>query len=242
MDQKRSMKFDGFSEKALDFLVNVKMNNSKEWFETHRHEYNDYLLKPFQNLVYDLSQYVIDIDPSFEVTPSVNRTISRIYRDTRFSSDKSLYKNNMWITFKKVRKEWRGAPAFFFEIFPESYRFGMGYYSASRESMYIFRKMIDEKPEEFMKAISFYRKQNVFVIEGEMYKKSLAGNKASSFKEWYDRKNLYLVHNSNETKRLFSPLLVEELVNGFKMLEPIYHYLCKVEAKRLENNSWNILR
>ncbi len=58
-----------------------------------------------------------------KVSPQINRTISRIYRDTRFSKDKSPYKTTMWVTFKRPVKEWQNAPAYFFEITLESYRY-----------------------------------------------------------------------------------------------------------------------
>jgi hypothetical protein len=52
-------------------------------------------------LVGALGEFMLSIDPWFEVTPAVDRTISRIYCDTRFAKDKSPYKTTMWITFKR---------------------------------------------------------------------------------------------------------------------------------------------
>ncbi|MEW6457318.1 MAG: DUF2461 family protein [Acidobacteriota bacterium] len=74
-----------------------------------------------------------------------------------------------WIVFKRPNKDWKDAPAYFFEISPDSYRYGMGFYSASPDTMDRFREMIDKKPKEFLKAISFYAKQQIFVVEGEMH-------------------------------------------------------------------------
>ncbi len=91
---------------------------------------------------------MLTIDPSFGIRPAVDKTISRIYRDTRFSKDKSLFKSTMWLTFKRPRKDWKDAPAYFLEISPDSYRYGMGYYSVSSDTMYKFREMIDKKPKE----------------------------------------------------------------------------------------------
>lgn len=228
--------FKGFSPEALNYLTAVKLNNSKEWFETHRTDYNELILTPFKSLVSDLSDYILAIDYLFEVTPAVNKTISRIFRDTRFSKDKSLYRNTMWLTFKRAKKEWRDAPAFFFEISPSSYRYGMGYYSASRESMDTFRQTIDENPKDFTKATAFFTKQDVFQIEGDEYKKSLAPDKPAELRKWYDRKNLYLVHNSTQLERLFTKDIAGDLVAGFNMLSPIYQYLCMVEARKAQNS------
>ncbi|MDA8210412.1 MAG: DUF2461 domain-containing protein [Clostridia bacterium] len=89
--------FKGFSKSTLDFLKNLKANNNKVWFETHKQDYQEYLLKPLKDLVMDLSSFMLSIDPYLETKPAVNKTISRIYRDTRFSKDKSPYKSTMWI-------------------------------------------------------------------------------------------------------------------------------------------------
>ncbi len=157
--------FTGFSPRTLNFLKDLKSNNSKAWFEAHKKDYQSYLPDPLRNLVRYLSKFMLAIDPYLMTIPAINKTISRIYRDTRFSKDKSLFKNVMWITFKRTCKDWKDAPAYFFEISPDFYRYGMGFYSASKSTMDRFREMIDEKPEEFLQVISFYSKQRIFVLE-----------------------------------------------------------------------------
>jgi uncharacterized protein (TIGR02453 family) len=232
MNKNNVSKFEGFSPESLTFLNDVRVNNSKEWFESHRDDYNKYLLKPFQNLVIDLSEQILSIDDLIDVAPVINKTISRIFRDIRFSKDKSLYKNTMFLTFKRGKKEWRDAPAFFFEISPQSYRYGMGYYSASKESMDVFRKMIDENQKSFEKAISFFDKQNVFTIEGEEYKRILDSTKPTNINKWYNRKSIHLVHNNVEVERLFTKDILKDLTTAFNMLKPIYDYLCSVEVRK----------
>ncbi len=224
--------FNGFSPETLDFLRSLQANNNKTWFEAHKPDYQERLLKPLQDLVLDLSGFMLAIDPYFEVTPAVGKTISRIYRDTRFSKDKSPYKSTMWITFKRPNKDWQDMPAYFFEICPDSYRFGMGFYSASRDTMDRFRAMIDGKPQEFFKAISFYPKQQVFVVEGEKYKRRLDESKPEEILNWYQRKNLYLVCNRRIDNRLFSRELLDDLISGFGLIAPFYHYLWKTKVER----------
>ncbi|MCL4515334.1 MAG: DUF2461 domain-containing protein [Firmicutes bacterium] len=229
MINSKEARFEGFSAKTLDFLRNLKANNSKAWFEAHKDEYQEWLLRPLQSLVLDLSGFMLGIDHYFEVTPAVGRTISRIYRDTRFSKDKSPYKSTMWITFKRASKDWQDLPAYFFEICPDSYRFGMGFYSASRETMDRFRAMIDGEPKEFLKAIAFYPGQQVFVVEGEKYKRKLDESKPEEILDWYQRKNLYLVCNRRIDNRLFSRELLDDLFHGFGLIAPFYRYLWKTK-------------
>ena len=87
------------------------------------------------------------IDPEIEVAPG--RAVSRVFRDTRFSKDKSPYKTSHWITFKRPRKNWQNFPAFFFEISPDTYRYGMGFFSADRATMDRFREGLETNPSVF---------------------------------------------------------------------------------------------
>ncbi|MOA07005.1 hypothetical protein D3C78_1266780 [compost metagenome] len=108
----------------------------------------------------------------------------------------------------------------------------MGYYSATRESMDIFRGMIEEDTPRFLEIISFYENQDIYVIEGDKYKRPVNPSISPELRQWYDRKNIYLIHNQADVKKLFSQNIVAEVLNGFKLLEPIYHYLCEVEERK----------
>ena len=159
MTSKEHGRFQGFAPETFEFLRNLKANNNKTWFEAHRQAYQEYLLQPLRDLVVEMGGFMLTIDPYFEVRPAINKTISRIHRDLRFSRDKSPYKSTMWITFKRPWKDWKEAPAYFFELSSDSYRYGMGFYSASKNTMDRLREQIDRKPQEFLEAITFYPKQ-----------------------------------------------------------------------------------
>jgi len=222
-------KFNGFSPKTLKFLRVLKANNNKNWFEAHRSDYNEFVLQPLRDLVMDLGDFMLDIDSRFEITPAVNKTISRIYRDTRFSKDKSPFRSTVWFTFKNRSKDWTTLVCgYFFELSVNSYRYGMGFYNAAPAIMSRFREMIDENPKEFLKAISFLSKQHSFVLEGEKYKRIIDKSKPEKIQDWYQRKNMYLVCNRKIDDTLFSSKLVDDLAYGFGLIAPFYHYLQKI--------------
>jgi uncharacterized protein (TIGR02453 family) len=226
----KEQRFDGFSQETLKFLSGLRENNNKEWFETHKQEYQKYLLDPLQNLTMDLSEDMLAIDHLLVVG---SKAISRIYRDVRFSGNKSHYKTTMWVTLRRARQDWTDAPAYFFEIAPSSYRYGMGFYSASPGTMRKFREAIDEAPEEFREVTSFFSKQRIFGIEGEKYKKIFDETKPKEIQDWYQRRNLYLVCNRQIDGDFFSVKLVDNLLSGFKMVSPFYHYLLKLNSHEL---------
>lgn len=216
----------GFSIETVKFLYELKENNNKQWFDENRDRYRKVLLEPMQQLTLVLGPHMLSIDPLLEINP--RRAISRINRDVRFSRDKSPYRPNMWIAFKRIYQDWKAEPVYFFEIFPDYYRYGMGFYSIPRETLHKLRDMIDEHSKEFKRIHDLYKNQSTFTIEGEKYKRIINPDLPADLNEWYQRKEIYLTCNRDIDKRLYSPELAEDLISGFKLLEPIYRFFLKL--------------
>ncbi|HPD48551.1 MAG TPA: DUF2461 domain-containing protein [Anaerohalosphaeraceae bacterium] len=218
--------FTGFERRTFRFLKDLGENNNKRWFDAHRKDYEEYLLAPLRALVTDLADFMLDIDLSFEVAPSVNRTISRIYRDTRFSSDKSPFRNNAWIVFKRPGKDWSSRSiGYFLEINATWYRYGLGFYDAAADIMAQFRRQIDEDPQGFLDAIAWFEGQDVFELEGETYKRLRGVDKPEPLHTWYNYKSFYLSCNRKIDKAILSEKLVDDLMYGFGMTAPLYRYM-----------------
>jgi len=216
--------FQGFSVATINFLKDLTVNNNKVWFEANKADYKQYLLEPMQALVTDLGPFMLSIDPLFEINP--RKAISRINRDLRFSHDKSPYRTNMWLSFKRIYLDWKTEPTYFFEIFPDFYRYGMGFYNMPREAMNKLREMIVQQDARFKKIHSLYKKQDTFGIEGEKYKKILNKDLPEALNEWYQMKEIYFICNKNIDMEcgLFSSELLNELMDGFRLLEPFYKF------------------
>lgn len=232
MTNEPQRQFQGFSPQAFRFLKDIRIHNNKAWFEAHRRDYEQYLLQPLRDLVTDLGDFMLGIDLSFEVAPAVNKTISRIYRDTRFSKDKSPFRDCMWITFKRSGKDWaRWNVGYFLEINATWYRYGLGFYDAAPDIMAQFRAQLDTEPEKFLKAIDFLGKQDIFTLEGERYKRPQGQDKPEPIRTWYAHKSFYLCCNRKLDKAIRSPQLVDDLTAGFAQTAPLYHYLLETIAR-----------
>ncbi|MBE0536117.1 MAG: DUF2461 domain-containing protein [Phycisphaerae bacterium] len=218
--------FAGFSRKAFRFLKDLGANNDKRWFAAHRGEYETYLLAPLRALVTDMADFMLDIDLSLEVAPAVNKTISRIHRDTRFSNDKSPFRDRMWVVFKRPGKDWSSRSiGYFLEINSTWYRYGLGFYDAAADIMTRFRSQIDEDPEAFLKAVAWFEGQDVFELEGEAYKRHKGPDKPEPLRTWYNYKSFYLTCNRKIDEAILSERLVDDLMEGFGMTAPLYRYL-----------------
>ena len=103
-----------FTKQAVEFLMENKFHDSKDWFRQHREQYDRLVLDPMRALVAEIAPAMLDIDGRLIAEPKVGRSISRIYRDTRFSKDKSTFRDVVWCVFLREKKLYEGPPAFYF--------------------------------------------------------------------------------------------------------------------------------
>lgn len=223
-----------FSQKTLDFLTENRFRDDKTWFEEHRKEYNNFVLNPMKELVIALAPTVYEIDDSLICEPKMNGSISRIYRDTRFSLDKSLFRDVQWCSFIRQKGLYHGWPAFFFELSPYGMRYGCGYYEASPKTMECVRKLILAKDASFRKALKSYKGQKDFVLDGAKYKRSRYPEQPEELKNWLDRKSLCMIHSNDNFELLFSETLAETVAEAFLSLKPFYDLLIKAEMMKDE--------
>jgi len=216
-----------FSRETIDFLVENRLHNEKIWFEAHKEQYHNFVIAPLLSLAGDLSSVLLDIDDKLICSPTVGGSVSRIWRDTRFSKDKSLFRDTMWCMF--VREKNMGLPEFFFVISPERFFYGCGYYSAGPASMESIRRLILSGDNDFTTALSTYENQEIFQLEGDMYRKSRYADTPEYLRNWLDRKTLCFLSKSNEFDLLYSDKLPATVADGYKILAPIYHFLIKAE-------------
>ena len=219
------MNFKGFEEKGIQFLKNLAVNNNKEWFEQNRDVYEKYLLVPMRQLVTDLQLLLKSVDAEIETTPAINKTISKIYRDTRFSADKLPFRTEQWMSFKRPMKIWGNVPEFYFYFTPEKYGYGMGFYSATPQNMEKIRESITSYPDRFKRIIDAYNTQNVFILGGENYKRPFPNSLPEEFQEWFRKKSLYLGCEKEIDKAFYSIQLKDILEKAFADNSTLYRFL-----------------
>ena len=81
--------FQGFPEGTIAFLGAISVNNSREWFEAHRADYEHYYLEPALAFVEALGPRLQQISETVQYEPRINGSLFRIQRDVRFSKDKT---------------------------------------------------------------------------------------------------------------------------------------------------------
>ncbi|NPA59312.1 MAG: DUF2461 domain-containing protein [Epsilonproteobacteria bacterium] len=77
------MEFKGFSKKTLSFLDSIRKHNDKEWFEENKDTYVKLILEPSRAFVEEFGEHLMALEPTINFSPKVNKSLFRIYRDTR---------------------------------------------------------------------------------------------------------------------------------------------------------------
>lgn len=208
------------SRKALEFLAELGGNNEKAWFEPRKDEYRRLLREPLRDLVAALVPAMQEIDPAFDLDPR-GGAISRIHRDTRFSRDKSPYRVNQWIAFKIKGEGWPERPAFFMEIGPAGWRYGLGFYAASPTTMKAIRARMLARLPDFQRAIP-----PGFTLEGEEYARpKVPDGLPPEAAEWWRRKNAYYVVNRAVDDGLTAVDMPKVLAAEFGKAAAMYAFL-----------------
>jgi len=226
-----------FSAKTLDFLFENKVHDSKDWFTEHKQQYQELVFEPLRDLVEALAPHMLKIDDKLTVEPRVSRTICRIRRDTRFTHDKSIYRANMWIIFKRGKMYGSEVPGIYFDISGAGFSYGCGFYSACAEYMQTMRELILAGSPAFKKADRAFRKQDIFHMDGDLYKRSKFADQTEELRQWLDRKGISFNADSKDFDLLFSDKLSYKLIQDFAVMKPLYDFLLFVSEERIAKNS-----
>ena len=223
--------FQGYTQETVDFMWGIRFNNEREWFLAHKEDYQKHLLEPTRALgeqVYEGLRGMLPHEPLL-------LKVSRIYRDARRLHGRGPYKDHLWFCVRTGDKDWTGRPTFYFEIAPEYYSYGMGFWQARAELMELFRRDLQERPDEFGRLVRLFNRQREFVLTGDSYARS-KGEVSDLLRPWFQKKSLSLSHELPLDEKIFRPELAEEILAGFKIVAPFYKYfaaLCaSVERKR----------
>ena len=217
--------FNGFSPRTIDFMWNLRLNNRKAWFEENKEHFQE----DFQNPMKALGREVFERITADYGEHGFIHKVSRIYKDARRVHDGEPYRCNMWFSIERPSEEWTATPVFWFELHPEGWRYGLGYYQARPITMAKLRARIDRDPKKFEKLIAPLDKQTEFILDGEEYarKKAAPSEKTAV---WYNKKSLVLMHAQPNGEEIYSPQLADRLVSGYQFLMPFYEYFITLDS------------
>jgi len=134
--------FQGVSKRAIKFLRELEAHNDKPWFEAHRDEYDATYIPTGEAIAVALAPGLQKLAPKITVEPRVNGSLMRVYRDTRFSKDKTPYRAHIDLWFwQGERKGWNGS-GFFFRLAPRSIVLGCGVHRFEPAQLATYREAV----------------------------------------------------------------------------------------------------
>jgi len=130
---------------TISFLKKLKLNNNRDWFNDNKEEFKD-----IQSGVKTFAQ---DVNDSLNVSDNIEKfKIFRIYRDLRFSKDKTPYKKNIGMAFHRAKPELRGG--YYLEISADESFIAVGFWNPNKEDLLRIRKEIEIDGQEFNRIIN----------------------------------------------------------------------------------------
>lgn len=228
------MAFTGFPEDFFTFFEDLKTNNNREWFAQNKPRYEESVANPCLDFIEDLGPHLHEISPNFLAVPKkIGGSMFRIYRDTRFSKDKTPYKIHAGLQFRHVLGKDAHAPGFYLHLATDEILVGGGLWKPPTPHLAKIRARIDEK-----------QKQWRAVREGKNFTSRFGdireGNPLKRPPRGYDenhpfiddlKKRSFFVMSPTTRKQAMRSDFVDYVADVYKDAAPMMEFLCQsVEA------------
>lgn len=218
------MAFEGFTYEARDFFFDIAMHNNKEFFDANRKRYIDHARTPMRALAAAVADAVLDVDDTLDTRPE--RAVSRIRRDTRFTKDKTPYRDHLWASYRHSDESVSQGLNLYFEVSGVDVAYGMGFYSATPTQMRKFRAAVMKHQKQFLKIIEAEDLMDTYTLLGHDYVRLPAECESADPRllPWLCKKSFYLEHVEGFESAL-DPILAKQMSHDFRLLAPLYHFI-----------------
>ena len=217
--------FTGFPKSGLDFLRRLKKNNNRPWFQSHREEYEESVRFPMQCLVAGLAARLHDDVPEVEFHP--RKSIFRIYRDTRFSKNKTPYKTNIAASFEmRMGKGVLETPGLYVGVGTDEVFIGGGVYMPAGAQLKAIRRSIAEAPDDYLSVIRSRSFKKAFGgIQGAALSRAPLGYPPDHPMIEHLRHKQFFVGVELEEKACYGPKFLETVAKVFTDTMPLVRWL-----------------
>jgi uncharacterized protein (TIGR02453 family) len=214
-----------FSSEAVKFLRGLKRNNNREWFEARRSIFENELKKPMLAVVEHVTDAMTEFAPA-HVRPA-QKSIMRIYRDTRFSADKTPYKTHISAWWTRPGLEKTSGGGYYFHFSPTEVVIAAGIYMPEREQLLAIRIQLLEHHAEFRRLLNGKKLRKVMDLDLD---RAALTRPPKGFSVDHPGIDLIKQQQWGLLARLPAELalnkeLVNEIVSRFRLAAPIVDFL-----------------
>ncbi len=226
--------FNGFPREAVKFLRDLAENNNKEWFADNKGNFESHVLAPARDFVYEMGKELKNVAPNVIADPRVDKSIFRIYRDTRFSKDKSPYKTHLGIFFWEGSLPKMESSGFYFHLEPPSLMVAAGIHCFSKRLLGQYRESVvhEKHGPTLVKAIKRVAKDKDFQVGGKHYKKTPRGfdpNHKNAELLLHD--GLWAAVETEIPEELHSREIIAHCLAKFQHMAPLHSWLVEMTGR-----------
>ena len=216
--------FPGFPAAGMQFLNALARNNRRDWFQPRKQAYEEHVKAPMAELVTALNSEMMRFAPDYVNEPA--KAIYRIYRDTRFSKDKTPYKTHIAAIFPRRGLEKHGGGGLYFSVSAKEIEVAGGVYMPGPETLLAIRTHMAEHHEEFRKIIGA---RKLRTLMGEMHGEQLSrvpkGFPCTHAAADLLRYKQFLLFTTLDAAIATTPRVFTELEKCFRAMAPFLEFL-----------------
>ena len=214
--------FPGFSTEGLAFFRSLQRNNRREWFQPRKAIFEETLKQPMRELVAAVNAKMQRFAPEHVTDP--DKAMYRLYRDTRFSHDKTPYKDHIAASFPP-RGVQDGA-GYYFAISHKEVAIGGGLYMPQPQTLLAVRHRIAEQHEQFRKITQSRTLQSLYgPMQGEQLARVPKGFPKDHQAADLLRFKRFIFYVELAPELAVTPALFTEIVKHFKAIAPFLDFL-----------------
>ena len=216
--------FPGFSAEAIRFFRGLERNNRREWFQPRKHIYDEIVKQPMVELLRNLTRAMMTFAPDYVADPE--KAIFRIYRDTRFSKDKTPYKTNIAAVFRRRGLGDHAGAGFYVSISAKEVATGGGIYMPAPDELLSVRGHVARKHQELRKLIADRALRRLLGdMQGEQLTRVPKGFAPDHPAADLLRYKQYLLYIELDPALATSRQLESELLKRFRAMAPFLDFL-----------------
>jgi uncharacterized protein (TIGR02453 family) len=227
--------FPGFSREAMDFFRGLERHNNRDWFQPRKAIFEEHVKTPMMALVEEINGALRSFSPDHVTDPA--KAVYRIYRDTRFSKDKTPYKTQAAASFHHRVNTCNGA-GYYFSVSHKELAVGGGMYMPTPESLRAVRERLAERHAEFRKILkSPTLRKMVGDLHGEQLTRVPKGFDPEHEAADLLRYKQYFLYVELPVELAAGKGVTREIVKRFRAMAPFLEYLNAAQpkaAKRVE--------
>ena len=216
--------FSAFPDQGLQFLHALKRNNNRDWFHSHKSIYEQYVKQPMTELIAALAQEFQKFAPEMLASPKVSAY--RIYRDTRFSKDKSPYKTHVAVVFPRSGLGKHEGAGLYLHISTQELLIGGGLYMPLPEDLNAVRNHIVDHPDRFFAILEHDRFRKIFgSLGGDRLQRVPQGFPVDHVAAAYLKYKQFLAARNFPPRVATTPRFYKLVLETFQAILPLVRFL-----------------